>query len=377
MSLLHALTWRLSMRTLSDTIARLAKLRGTIPAAQPSASRLSDLGPFGTNPGALAAKVFVPERLKPGAALVVVLHGCTQTAASYDLGSGWSQLAEEHGVALLFPEQSRSNNANLCFNWFVPEDTRRDSGEAMSIRQMIEVACSNHQIDRRQVFITGLSAGGAMANVMLATYPEVFAGGAIIAGLPYGVASTVPEAFDRMRGHGMPTPVELRAALRSASAHAGPWPMISIWQGTADNTVVPANADALVDQWRGVHQVGSFPTSTNLNSGHTSETWEDVNGVKLIEHFRLARMGHGTPLDGGDGCGRTGPYMLDVGISSTRQIAQSWGITPSFASEDRKSQGADVMVPRQTRAEADVSPSPVSGIQKTIEDALRSAGLMG
>jgi poly(hydroxyalkanoate) depolymerase family esterase len=364
------------MRTLSDTIARLAKLRGTFPAGQPSASRLSDLGPFGSNPGALVAKVFIPNGLNPGAALVVVLHGCTQTAASYDLGSGWSQLAEEYGFALLFPEQSRSNNANLCFNWFVPEDTRRDGGEAMSIRQMIDVVCSNHQIDQKQIFITGLSAGGAMANVMLATHPEVFAGGAIIAGLPYGVASTVPEAFDCMRGHGMPTPLELRASLRSASAHAGPWPSISIWQGTADNTVVPANGDALVDQWRGVHQVGSFPISSDLNSGHTRETWEDANGVKLIEHYRLSGMGHGTPLDGGDGCGRAGPYMLEVRISSTREIAHSWGITPSFAKDERKSQSADVMEPRQIKSDTPVSPPPVSGVQKTIEDALRSAGLM-
>ena len=105
---------------------------------------------------------------------------------------------------MLFPEQQRANNANLCFNWFVPEDIRRDSGEALSIRQMIEATVVAHGIDRRRIFVTGLSAGGAMASVMLATYPEIFAGGAIIAGLPYGSAATIPEAFDRMRGHGGP-----------------------------------------------------------------------------------------------------------------------------------------------------------------------------
>ncbi|RYG28589.1 MAG: hypothetical protein EON93_18310, partial [Burkholderiales bacterium] len=76
--------------------------------------------------------------LAPKAALVVVLHGCTQTAAAYDLGSGWSQLAEEKGFAVLFPEQQRSNNANLCFNWFEPGDIRRDNGEAASVKQMID-----------------------------------------------------------------------------------------------------------------------------------------------------------------------------------------------------------------------------------------------
>ena len=78
---------------------------------------------------------------------------------------------------MLFPEQNRANNANLCFNWFVPEDTRRHSGEALSIRQMIETMVIAQGIDRSRIFVTGLSAGGAMASVMLATYPDVFAGG--------------------------------------------------------------------------------------------------------------------------------------------------------------------------------------------------------
>ena len=96
------------------------------------------------------------------------------------------------------------------FNWFQPEDIRRGSGEALSIRQMIASVSAAWRIDPGRVFITGLSAGGAMASVMLATYPEVFAGGAIIAGLPYGSASTIPEAFDRMRGHGLPSERELQ-----------------------------------------------------------------------------------------------------------------------------------------------------------------------
>jgi poly(hydroxyalkanoate) depolymerase family esterase len=107
-------------------------------------TRLTNLGSFGSNPGGLTAKVFIPKMLRPQVALVVVLHGCTQTAANYDLGSGWSQLAEDYGFVLLFPEQSRSNNSNLCFNWFVPDDTRR----AMSIRQMIETLCSRADIDQ-------------------------------------------------------------------------------------------------------------------------------------------------------------------------------------------------------------------------------------
>ncbi|CCV05639.1 putative Feruloyl esterase [Mesorhizobium metallidurans STM 2683] len=171
--------------------------------------------------------------MRDAAALVVVLHGCTQNAAGYDHGSGWSQLAAEEGFAVLFPEQQRANNPNLCFNWFMPGEVKRDSGEAHSVRQMIEVAIVVHGLDRERIFITGLSAGGAMANVMLAAYPEVFGGGAIIAGLAYGSASTIPEAFDRMRGYSSPSKQELQRRLREASPHKGVWPKISIWQGSS------------------------------------------------------------------------------------------------------------------------------------------------
>ena len=122
----------------------------------------------------------------------------TQTAASFDFGTGWSTLAKRYGFALLMPEQQGANNANTCFNWFNPEDTARDSGEACSIRQMIARAVDDIGIDRHRIFITGLSAGGAMTSVMLATYPEVFAAGAVIAGLPYGTATNVKEAFESM-----------------------------------------------------------------------------------------------------------------------------------------------------------------------------------
>ena len=127
------------MTRLSATIARLAAMRAIHPI-QPAAggpSRLADFDAFGTNPGALRAKIYVPDQIAEKPALVVVLHGCTQNAAGYDCGSGWSQLADEHGFLLLFPEQRRANNPNLCFNWFSPADNARDRGEALSIREMI------------------------------------------------------------------------------------------------------------------------------------------------------------------------------------------------------------------------------------------------
>src|SRR5688500_6255335 len=167
-----------SMRKMSDTIARLAAMRAQQNAHSPalgSSDRLSRLSDFGSSPGALQARFYLPGNLSEDAPLVVVLHGCTQNAAGYDYNPGWSQLANKAGVVLLYPEHQRANNPNLCFNWFLPADTARDRGEALSIRQMIEAMVVTHGLDRKRIFITGLSAGGAMAVAMLAAYPDLFA----------------------------------------------------------------------------------------------------------------------------------------------------------------------------------------------------------
>jgi poly(hydroxyalkanoate) depolymerase family esterase len=165
---------------------------------QAQLTRVNEVVGFGCNPGRLRMFAYVPEPLPISPALVVVLHGCLQTAAGYDLGAGWSTLADRFRFALLFPEQQRANNPRCCFNWFQREDSERDRGEALSIRQMTEHMILTHGIDRQRVFVTGLSAGGAMTSVMLATYPEVFAAGAVIAGVPYRGAVGVPAALSCM-----------------------------------------------------------------------------------------------------------------------------------------------------------------------------------
>lgn len=386
------------MRKISDTIARLAALQarlGTQTADFGSSEDLQTLSDFGDNPGALGAKFHAPHGLSKGAPLVVVLHGCTQTAVGYNHHSGWSQFADEAGLALLFPEQQRANNPNLCFNWFQPGDARRDSGEALSIRQMIEAMVVTHGLDRKRIFITGLSAGGAMAAAMLATYPEVFAGGAIIAGLPFGSATTIPEAFDRMRGHGSRSEQDLQRALRGASDHRGPWPRISIWHGAADHTVSSSNAKAIAGQWREAHRLDEAPTRPQASGPHARQVWRDGAGEALVEINMIAGMGHGTPI--GDGLGAAGPYMLDVGISSTREIAQFWGVAAMGESASRQSRprvpASQRPLPRSSApALANAKnepPQPTAihqfprhvesrqpGVKDIIEDALRAAGLM-
>jgi len=273
---------------------------------------------------------YVADGLQPLPALVVVLHGCGQTAAGYDLGAGWSMLAKHYGFALLMPEQQSSNNANGCFNWFNPEDTARGRGEACSISQMIARMVGDHGLDQSRIFVTGLSAGGAMTSVMLATYPELFAGGAIIAGLPFGVASNVREALNGMFQSPSRPAAELGDLVRNASNHQGPWPKLSVWHGSADRTVNPANADEIVKQWLDVHDLPSAPMSEGAVDGYPRQIWWNADGETIVESYTITDMAHGTPLGIGDNdehYGAQGAFLIEAGISSSYHIASFFGLT--------------------------------------------------
>jgi len=293
-------------------------------------SPLAEITGFGANPGDLRMFAYVPENLQPAPALVVVLHGCGQTAAGYDLGAGWSMLAQHYGFALLMPEQQYSNNGQGCFNWFNPEDTTRDSGEACSIRQMIARMVSDHKIDTRRIYVTGLSAGGAMTTVMLATYPEIFAAGAVIAGLPFGVATNVREALNGMFQTPAHPAGELGDLVRNASHHKGPWPKLSVWHGSADRTVNPANANEILKQWLDVHQLPPAPMSEGTVDSYPHHIWWNADGETIVESYTITNMAHGTPLgvaDNDQRYGAEGAFLIEAGISSSHHIVNFFGLT--------------------------------------------------
>ncbi|MEN3348423.1 MAG: hypothetical protein V7632_2058 [Bradyrhizobium sp.] len=358
---------------------------------------LVETSAFGSNPGALKMFSFVPAQLARSPALVVVLHGCGQTAASYDLGAGWSTLSEHYGFALLMPEQQSANNGNTCFNWFNPDDIARGRGEACSIRQMIARMADAHQIDPRRIYVTGLSAGGAMASVMLATYPDVFAAGAIIAGLPFGVATDLREALQAMmQGSALSAP-ELGDLVRKASKHNGAWPRISVWHGSVDRTVVPGNADAIVRQWLDLHGLPLASMSKADVDGYPREVWWNADGQTLVESYTITDMAHGTPLGraGNDErYGVEGAFLIEAGISSSYHIASFFGLTdqarqPQVAPTGIPREGADMV--SMTIPVPEPEPEPVAGrrssrprtqrknrvnVSRVITRALTAAGLM-
>ena len=362
-----------TMKSLKDTLSNLstlrerferllssaAKRRGT--SAPVATGRLRNVVDFGTNPGNLRMLTYVPPKPRKAPALVVALHGCTQTAAVYDHGSGWSRLADTYGFAMLFPEQQRANNPNNCFNWFLPFDTQRNHGEVLSIRQMIERMVRDHGIDRRRVFIVGLSAGGAMTSAMLATYPDVFAGGAIIAGLPYGSAGNVEGAFESMAKGSDRSAEEWGDLVRNASSHRGPWPKISLWHGSSDAIVNPRNMEDALKQWIDVHGLSVRPRIEHEIEGHSRRVWRTEADDDAIEAITISGMGHGVPLASARGverCGNAGPFHFDVGISSSHRIVRFWGLADEYvALENETSASVRAQVLPPVVEEAYATPS--------------------
>ena len=259
---------------------------------------LCEVEDFGSNPGRLRMLVHLPtDPPRPDAPLIVLLHGCGQGAASFAAEGGWTALADRLAVPLVLPVQSEDNNQGRCFNWFRPMHTSRGHGEALSIRQMISSAMLRFGSDPERVFIAGLSAGGAMAAALLASYPDVFAAGAVCAGLPVGTANGLSEALRRMAQAGpMRSPAGWADEARRAGpiGYRGPWPRLSIWHGTADRVVDPENARLLATQWATLHGMGLEPTQSEQLGGIRHDQWL-MQGEAVVEQWTLGALGHDWP----------------------------------------------------------------------------------
>lgn len=315
---------------------------------------------FGANPGNLAMYEYIPVNLALDAPLVVVMHGCSQTASEYFYNAGWDKLADENGFAVVLPEQKTGNNSGRCFNWFESGDNRRGQGEAQSIASMIDTMLADHGLDAGQVYATGLSAGGAMTSVMLATYPEKFAGGAIMAGVVYGCADGLLDSFSCMSSPSG-TPYQWGDAVRAASSHTGPWPLVSIWHGTSDYTVNHANLTESLEQWTDVHGIDRVPDATASEGAATHDEYRDGSGVTRVETWSLSGMGHATAIDPGGGfdqCGQAGAFMSDEDICSGYRAIARWGITRDSGDQPDAGPGDD---PDAAKPDAAPDSGPDSG----------------
>jgi poly(hydroxyalkanoate) depolymerase family esterase len=251
--------------------------------------------------GTLSYELYVPSTYRSGTPmpLVVALHGCTETADVYRQLSGWDTEAESKGFIVLFPQQSSSRNSELCWNWFQQADMQRGSGEPSIIDGMVTAVEQQYSVNPHRVYVAGFSAGGAMANVMAATYPDVFAAVGVGSGCEYNGLPCV----------GAPGPAATQTgqeAYQAMGKYARVMPAI-VFQGDADGIVDPANAPLIVQEWQVTDNyvedgaaTGAIPTSfTSTVNGtsaggqsYTVTTYGDGNGGELIEYWLIHGMNH-------------------------------------------------------------------------------------
>jgi poly(hydroxyalkanoate) depolymerase family esterase len=273
----------------------------------------SDVGetrrePRGERSGALF--VYTPPGSPPATAapLVVMLHGCTQTPATFAAGAGMNTLADRHRFVVLYPEQTRAANRLGCWNWFLPAHQARDSGEPARIAQATRAMIADRStwaIDPQRVYVAGMSAGGAMAAVMAASYPDLFAALAVHSGVAYRRATTLRDAYRAMAG-GAHSPVALGEAVVGAmGGFARPVPTMVV-HGTADRTVSPINGDQVLEQWMVANRLlcagecdadPRRPSTTahgraDGGQAYVRSRWTDRRGTLQHEYTRVEGLGH-------------------------------------------------------------------------------------
>ncbi len=315
-------------------------------------SALTQVTGFGSNPGNLLMFRHVPAGVPANAPLVVVLHGCSMTAAGME-NSGWTAAANFYKFYAVFPQQQSANNGGTCFNWFEPTDIARGQGEALSIKQMVDNMKATYSIDPSRVFVSGFSAGAYMTPALLAAYPDVFSAGAILEGGPTRCAFTSNEGFSCMNPGVDKTPTAWGDAVRNAfPSYTGPWPRVSIWHGTSDFTVRPMNMTEAMEQWTNLHGIDQVADTTETVAGFPHKVHRNSAGTAVVETWELTNMGHNVAIDpqfsfpgGTTACGATGAYLTDVNICSVYYQAQFFGLTGPVAPGDTTPPTVNVTAP--------------------------------
>ena len=288
-------------------------LRGPIMRAPPSTADIAPegtrfiAGSFSNAAGSRTYKLFVPSRAQgEPLPLVVMLHGCTQSPEDFAAGTRMNFKAEEQNCVVVYPEQPSGANQSKCWNWFRMGDQQRGGGEPSLIAGITRQIMRDHSIDPKRVYVAGLSAGGAAAAIMAATYPDLYAAVGIHSGLACGSARDLPSAFAAMRQGSGPEAI---------AGDASAVPTI-VFHGDRDTTVHPNNGDRILEQ----SAKATNPTTKVLRGqvphGHAySRTILIDSGRAVSEHWNVHGAGHAW-----SGGSPAGSYTDPRGPDATREM---------------------------------------------------------
>jgi poly(hydroxyalkanoate) depolymerase family esterase len=257
---------------------------------------------FTNHAGTRPYKLYIPKSYADGKGnevpMVVMLHGCTQSPDDFAAGTQMNALAEQHGFLVVYPAQAANANGSKCWNWFRSEDQGRDGGEPSLIAGITQEVALHYRIDKRRIFIAGLSAGAAMAVILGATYPELYAAVGAHSGLPYAAAHDVPSAFSAMKGSGAPAGLSQRfaglRATRPSVRHSVP---TIVFHGDSDGTVAASNGAAIVESTVAVTDQQSLRVSTHEGATSSGRTYSrtvyaNIAENVIVEHWVLHGAGH-------------------------------------------------------------------------------------
>jgi len=265
-------------------------------------------GTFSNAAGSRTYKLFIPSRCQgQRLPLIVMLHGCTQSPDDFAAGTRMNFLAEEQNCFVVYPEQPSGANQSKCWNWFRTGDQRRGGGEPSMIAGITRQIMRDHVIDPKRVYVAGLSAGGAAAAIMGATYSDLYAAVGIHSGLACGAASDLPSAFVAMRqGGGSKAIADGKTSVPTIVFH-----------GDRDTTVHPKNGDQIIEQSARATRPTTKVLRGRVPHGHayTRTILIDGAGRAISEHWNIDGAGHAW-----SGGSPAGSYTDPQGPDATREM---------------------------------------------------------
>lgn len=265
-------------------------------------------GVFANSEGTRSYKLYIPTIRDAGPRpLIVMLHGCTQSADDFAAGTRMNFAAEEHGCFVVYPEQPQAANASKCWNWFNSGHQARDRGEPSLIAGITRRVVGEYDIDQARIYVAGLSAGGAAASIMGEAYPDLYAAVGVHSGLACGSAHDVASAFNAMRGV-------------HSDANSRPPTVVKptiVFHGDMDGTVHPCNGAKVIARVSSETNLKAQTERKNSPKGQSfsHSVHRDASGLGILELWELHGAGHSW-----SGGSLAGSFASEDGPDASREM---------------------------------------------------------